>query len=171
MEQYTLDGEKYYYKNGKWLTSNFTSVPIGIVSKLNSLVINNTDFENMSMDELREVLNGARDSNNTILVQRALDAAMDIATISDIRSLLPRLTSNYRKMNNPQMAIDVAQKYLDEYEKKVWSPALFTSIAAAYCDVADYDTARQMADRARGLSANQPSGELINVYSRLKSVE
>lgn len=57
------------------------------------------------------------------------------------------------------------------FSKRLRWQWLFTSIAAAYCDVVDYVTARQMANRARALSGGQSSVELINVYSRLKAVE
>ena len=37
MDTYMLDGEKYYYNNGKWLTSSFMSAPMAQVSRLNKM--------------------------------------------------------------------------------------------------------------------------------------
>ena len=37
METYILDGENYYYNNGRWLASNYMSAPMAQVSRLNKL--------------------------------------------------------------------------------------------------------------------------------------
>lgn len=55
--------------------------------------------------------------------------------------------------------------------EKVWSAALFTSIAAAYCDIDNYETARKFANLARSISGMESSPELISVYKRIKQSE
>lgn len=171
MDTYIYDGEKYYYKNGKWLTSTYTSAPLAIVSKLNQLLIKNEDLGGNNYDELITIIDGARMSDNYQLAAQALEVAIRIASEDDIRKLLPRLTSNYRKLGRSQTAIDISKAYTDQYGKKVWSAALFISIAAAYCDIDNYETARKFANLAQSISGMESSPELISVYKRIKQSE
>ncbi len=171
MDSYELDGEKYYYKNGKWLTSNYMSVPTAIISRLNKLLVEKEDISEKSVDELIEMLDGAKRSENTQLALKSAERAMEIASVSEIRTLLPRLTSLYRQIGRPQKAVDTAEEYLEKHKKNVWSPALFTSIAAAYCDLDQFDISRKYANKAKALTGNNSSPELISVYARLKNLE
>lgn len=169
LETYYLDGEKYYYKDGKWLTSSYIEVPLAIVNELNNLLINTEEFTDKSMHELLEIIDSSRCADNIYLAAKVIKAALEIASIPGIRKLLPRLTSNYRRLGMPQKAIDIAKFYTDEYGKKVYSSALFTSVAAAFCDIGNYDKAKKFADLAKGYSAGDSSIELISVYKRIKS--
>lgn len=171
MEKYLLNGEEYTYRNGTWFDSRYTIAPLAIASKLNQLLINNTDFEAMSVEELLKIIDGSRKSDNIQLAAQVLEVAIRKASVDEIRNLLPRLTSNYRKLGRPQAAIDISKAYTDEYKKKVWSPALFTSVAAAYCDIEDYEMARKYANLARRISGEEASVELISVYKRIKEAE
>ena len=56
MDTYTYDGEKYYYKNGKWLTSTYTSASLAIVSKLNQLLMKNEDLSGKIMMNQSQLL-------------------------------------------------------------------------------------------------------------------
>lgn len=171
MIEYYYEGEKYINRNGKWLDSRYLAVPKAIESILNQRLIKDVDFESKTMEELIEIIDGSRAADNIYLASQALEAAIRKASVNEIRMLLPRLTSNYRKMGRPQTAIDISKSYTDEYKKKVWSPALFTSIAAAYCDLDDYLTARKFANLARSISGERASIELTNVYKRIKEAE
>lgn len=171
MEKYFMDGEEYTYRNGKWLDSRYTIAPLAVANKLNQLLIKNTDFEAMSIEELLKIIDGSRKSDNIQLAAQVLETAIRKASVDEIRKLLPRLTSNYRKLGRPQTAIDISKIYTDEYKKKVWSPALFTSIAAAYCDIDDYEVARKFANLARSISGQEASVELVSVYKRIKEAE
>lgn len=168
MDACTLNGEKYYYRNGKWMTSGMLTAPFGLWGKLNKLLEDNADYTSKSIDELLEIIDGARDAENYHVASVVLNAALEKADADEIRQLLPRLTSNLRKQNNPEKAIQEANKYMEMIGKKAYSPALFTSIAAAYCDLDDYKTGKEWANRARALSGGESSPELINVYSRIK---
>lgn len=168
MQTYELEDNKYYYNNGKWLTSSFTTPPLAVVSKLNKLLINQEDFSQKTMDELLEIIDRSRASENIQLAAQAIEAALRIATLPELRSLLPRLTSNYRKIGRAKSAIEIADSYLEEYGRQLWSPALFTSLAAAYCDLDDYEKGKHLADRARSISGTEASPELVSVYKRIK---
>ena len=171
MDKYYIDGEEYIFKNGKWLTSSFMIPPLAIVNKLNKMMQSSGNIEKMRMDELLEVVDNSRERENYRLAEQALERAMTIAKEDEIKIILPRLTSNYRKQGKPQEAIDVSEKYLSQYGTMLYSPMLFTSIAAAYCDLGDFVNARLNANRARSLSGSQSSVELISVYSRINKEE
>lgn len=166
MDKYELDGETYYFNNGKWLTSNYMSVPTSIISRLNKQLT-----EDISLKPVREligILDGAKQGKNDQYALKIAKEALDRADISEIRQLLPRVTSLYRNNNQSQKAIDVATEYINKYDKKVMSSALYTSLAAAYCDINNLGLARKYANKAKALSAENSAPELISVFARLK---
>ena len=166
MEKYTLDGESYYYKNGKWLDSHFVSVPMSMMQKLNKLILDSDDYRMKSAEELMEIIDNSKGSENLQLAGRALEDALDKANSVEVRKILPRLTSFLRKMGDSQRAIQICKDYTAQYGKAVYSSPLFTSIAAAYCDIGDFTTAKKFADRAFAFDG-KGSGELSSVYGRI----
>ena len=135
MDVYEMDGQKFYYDKGRWLTSRFMIAPTELTSRLNMLLIEKEDLSSKSMDELLKILDGAKHGNNTQYAVKVAEKALEKAEeVTEIRRLLPRLTSLYRQVGNPKKAIDIAKEYTDMFNRRVWSQALLTSIAAAYCD-------------------------------------
>lgn len=171
METYYLEDEKYYYKNGKWFTSSMIVAPMGLVSRLNKLLVKDVDFSSKSMEELLTIIDGARSADNNTLAAQVLETAIRISSSDELQKLLPRLTSNYRKTGKSQTAIDMAESYINKYGKQVESNALYTSLAAAYCDIENFEIARKLANKARALSAGESSPELISVYVRIKKMK
>lgn len=171
METYEYNGEKYYFKKGKWLKSDYTVAPISVVTELNKLLMENENFEEKSVDEIIKLLDGAKMTSNTGFALKLAEEAMEKASLSEARALLPRITSLYRIKHRPEKAIEVGEHYIGIYEGKIWSPSLFTSLAAAYCDLNELEKARKYANRARAISGNNSSVELMSVYARLKKLE
>ena len=171
MESYEYNGEKYYFKKGKWLKSDYTVAPISVVTELNKLLMENENFEEKSVDEIIKLLDGAKMTSNTGFALKLAEEAMEKASLSEARALLPRITSLYRIKHRPEKAIEVGEHYIGIYEGKIWSPSLFTSLAAAYCDLNELEKARKYANRARAISGNNSSVELMSVYARLKKLE
>ena len=101
------------------------------------------------------------------MAAKGLENALEKANISEVRRILPRLTSLLRKRGQPEKAIEICETYTQLYNKPVYSSPLFTSIAAAYCDIGDYTTAKKFADRAFAFDG-KGSGELSSVYQRIK---
>lgn len=166
--KFELDGEIYYYTNGKWIDSKYMSVPSSIVSRLNRMLTLSEDFSEKSMAELIKTIDVAKLSENTQLAIKAAETGLKKADLAGVRMLLPRLTSLYRISGRPQKAIDVYEEYLAKYGKSIHSPSLFTSLAAAYCDLELTEEARKYANKANAMASGDP--ELISVYARLKSM-
>ena len=164
----SYDGETYLYKNGTWYTTSMTKAPLAVVNKLNTLLVEDEDLTDKSMEELMEMIDDSRKTDNFLLSAKALSEAIKKAKPIEIKQLLPRYTSNLRKMGQSQKAINEANFYLNKYGRLVQTSALFTSIGAAYCDLGDYETGKQCANRARALSGGVSSAELISLYARLK---
>ncbi len=171
MESYEYNGEKYYFKKGKWLKSDYTVAPISVVNSLNKLLMENEDFETKTVDEIIKLLDGAKMSGNTGFALKLAEESLEKATLSEARALLPRITSLYRIKNRPERAVELGEHYIRVYESKISSPSLFTSLAAAYCDLNELEKARKYANRARAISGNNSSVELMSVYARLKKLE
>ncbi len=171
MESYEFNGEKYYFNKGKWLKSDYTVAPIGVINSLNMLLMEREEFKTKTVDEIIQMLDGAKMSGNTGFALKMAEESMEKATLSEARALLPRITSLYRIKNRPERAVEVGEHYIRIYESEIWSPSLFTSLAAAYCDLNELEKARKYANRARAISGNNSSIELMSVYSRLKKLE
>lgn len=171
MQKFELDGEVYIYNNGKWLTSGYMSAPVGMLGQLNALLAQDEDFTSKSETELISIIDNAKQNNNNHLAIKAAEEAMKRHKMSVDRQVLPRLTSLYRESGNPHKAIELYEKSCAKYEMSLQSPALFTSLAAAYCDMGEIETARKFANRAKAMARGVSSQELINVYSRIKSLE
>jgi hypothetical protein len=71
----------------------------------------------------------------------------------------------------PQEAIEKCKIYLTLYPG-AFSPILDTSLAAAYCDIMDYDNARKHINRAYAQSAHlsiEDRRQISLVYKRIQS--
>lgn len=176
MEKYNYNGETYYYNDGRWMTSKFVTAPAGVLGALNALRMKDVDLSKLSVSELIAMTDGARMGDSNIhLAMQAIYTALDKANMSELRVLLPRGTSNYRKLGQSRKAIEFAENAIEKYGKSVYSPVLFTSLAAACADVAENDNdaellkrAKYYADRANGMSGGKASIELKSVYARLR---
>ena len=171
-ETLIMDGETYYLIKGKWVNSHFTAVSKEELYKLNALRVKNINFDDKPLEELIELAQSMKDNDDLIYSKRLFEDLLDKCHDSTtIRSILPRYTSILRKLQKPDMAIEVADDYLGRFGKSVSSPALHTSLAGAYCDKGDYTEARLQANRAMAMSAGNASIELQSVYARIKSME
>jgi len=171
-EKYVVDGTTYYYINGKWVDSCYTTVTKSILFKLNAARLKSLDFENSDFSELIKIAQEMKENEDFVLSYRLFDTLLKKTDdLSVIRSILPRYTSTIRKLERPNEAIQIAEDYINKYGKEINSSALMTSVAGALCDIGDYVEARKKANKARALSAGNSSPELISVYSRIKSME
>ena len=171
-EQYTMDDETYYLMNGKWVDSQFTTVSKEEMYKLNAIRIKNINFDDIEISKLIKMAQEMKDSDDYIFSKKLFDTIFERCSDKEVvRSILSRYTSILRNLEQPEEAIEVAEKYISLYGKYVYTPALFTSLAGAYCDIGDYVEARKKANVAKAMSGENASLELINVYARIKSME
>lgn len=171
MEKYEMDGEVYYYRNGRWLDRRYLQVPDELSRKLNKLKIDE-EVEPKSIDELFEYLYKTDFAGNTNLINGTIARILTKAKERDeLKFVLPRLSSYYRQTGQSFRAIHLFEEYDEKYGRDIWSAPFFTSVAAAYCDQTDTDNATIFADRAMEIDGERCSEELGKVRERIKRIK
>jgi len=164
----TYNDEDYYFSNGKWLTSGNMMAPMGIVPQLNKLLTASESQNNgeKSFEEYKELVDKTKDAENYQLAYMYAKEAIKTLPSWDVQLMLPRFTSICRLLNKPEEAIQVAEEHISKYKKDIESPMLFTSVAAAYCDIGDYVRAKEYANKAYS-QKGKGDVELMLVYKRI----
>ncbi len=169
---FVMNGEKYHLVKGKWYNSQYMAVTKEELYKLNAIRIKNLTFENKTIEELIEIAQSMKDNDDLVYSRKLFeDLLFQCHDISTIRSILPRYTSILRKLQNPDVAIEISKKYIRRFGQSVGSSVLYTSLAGAYCDMGDYAEARHQANKAFAMSNGNASIELQSVYDRINKTE
>ena len=171
VEKILMDGIEYTLRNGVWY-QGYTRVSKSEMYKLNSLRSKSIDYDNMDLEELIDMAQSMKDSEDYLTSKKIFETLLEKRVEPKVaRLVLSRYTSVLRKLGKPQEAIDTAEIYLSVYGGAVKTPALFTSLAGAYCDIGDYFEARKKANVAMAMSGGKAGPELQSVYARIKSLE
>lgn len=165
--EYTIEGEKFTYIEGKWYNEAKLIVPKAYYDKLNQMMCENVKFDSFTMTELMNFISEAKAAENYQMAIAGIKAAMDKATYQEIKSLLPQMVLFYKKINNPERAIKVAKEYLNVFGKRLWSVPLFTAIASAYYDLGDMDNAIEQANIAKSLAGPNLNMELKHLLDKI----
>lgn len=169
MEKIELDGEIYYFINNSFVDSSFCRVPDEIQRKLSQIHFKQFDYKSYKKEELLSFLKALKESEQFIKAKEVAEFALQ--TYCDdqmlVKQVLPIITSVYRHLHQSALAISVAQKYTDLY--KCDSSALWTSIAAAYCDVGEFKEALTFIKLAirKQRGTRMPSFEQKEVLKRI----
>lgn len=168
--QATLNGEQYMLVKGKWLDSHFIETPLNVAIQLTEQILN-SNVNDFSDEELEKFLMGFKEQGLVTQALRVADVLYERYLAREdsfkVRWLMPIETSLLRMSHTPQRAIDFYVAQVAKFGKDVESPQLLTSIAAAYCDVHDYASAKRLCDRAYAWGGH--SYELSAVYGRIKA--
>lgn len=177
MEKYPtveIDGEIYRKINGQWVDSMFLKPPREIFVKIIRKFYNFDRLSEYPIEELREQLLYCK---NEKLFCEATAFADELqsryeagtygrANVSSLRWLLPVRTSVCRMKDNPVGAIKIYNDAQARFGDRVVSGPLYVSIAAAFCDMEDYETAIEFCKKAR--AHGERSEELNKVWKRAK---
>ena len=162
-----VDGNKYYLYEGKLADKTGRSLPEGTAISILNKYYRSFDTGFYSEEEWKEYVKGIKEANLWKLCVDVIELEFVNEHNGDfIRSVLPIYSSALRKMKKSNRVVEFWEKNSVSYSK-YGSPEFFTSLAAAYCDIGDYLNAKQFANRA--LASGGSSGELTNVYSRIKA--
>ncbi len=176
METYMCEigDKKYIFHEEKWVTAGNVTAPTALWPALNQKLLSDIDFDSITYEELRDWVDRLKVHDNVVLAEKVLAIALEKAAkggeVLEIRGLLPRATSLLRKEHKAKDAIDLAKNSIDAYGPSVETTVLYTSLAAAYIDVGDYEAALKSANRAYAMSGGKGSAELTAVYSRLRTL-
>lgn len=167
-----FEGEIYYFNKGKLYDDSYLEVPQSISKKVVTHYYNNLNYNEFDEEKFLEYLKNLKASELYSKCISAVEYAFKKFSYSEelCKIILPIATSCYRLQGEPKQAISFWEERKTTFYSCV-SSALFTSLAAAYCDIEDYDNAKKNADRACALSGGpqKMAQELIGVYSRIKA--
>ena len=178
MEKYPtveIDGEIYRNINGRWVDSSSLVPPREILKQIIRKFYYFDSLVKYSAKELREQLLYCKNEELTdeaIAIADELQSRYEVgvrgrADISGLRWLLPVRTSLYRMKGNPRKAIEIYLDAMSRWGDGVVSGPLYVSIAAAFCDIGDYETAIEFCKKTWALG--ERSEELKIVWKRAKS--
>lgn len=168
-----IDSEIYRKINGQWVDSKFLVPPREILELIIHKLFNLDRLSQYPTEELREQLLYCKNEKlfpEAIAFADELQSRYEtgvngIVNIPGLRWILPVSTSLYRMMGNPHRAIEIYNNAITKFGEGVTSGALYVSIAAAYCDLEDYETALKFCNKAWALGDR--SLELQAVYKRI----
>ena len=171
MEKVVINNETYYINNGRVYDSSFLEAPKDIARAIWESWFASVDFSNMEESQLLEHIKKLKGAEYYTECLRVIEYGLQRFNKSAhyYRTVFPMITSCYRSLNQPQKAIDfwMENKYIFT---SCLSVPLLTSLAAAYCDLENYDLAKKCANRAyaiQGGSKNYQT-ELSLVYQRIR---
>lgn len=170
MNRFIFENENYYYINNKFYDSSFIEVDAKLGARLLRPYYKDFNFNLLSKDELLTLIHTAKEMGLYLVSKEASEYGLKTyKDFSFITIVSPILSSSLRKLNKPQEATEIIEKYNITNQMK--SAPLLTSIAAAYCDLNDFILAKKFADHAcaKLRAIKQDSPELAMVYKRIKT--
>lgn len=171
MEKFEFEGNIYIYHNNQYYDEHFIALCKNDLLKVMAARAEKINYKLFSESELLDLIKNYKKNELYEIAKKISEYGMEKYYYNDkfIRSVLPIFTSCCRKLNMPNEAIRKSNLYL---KASTCSPALNTSLAAAYCDIGDYNNAKKHAGLAYAKLANLPYNEKIeiaNVYARIKA--
>lgn len=170
MQEIIFKGEKYYFNKGKLYDESFLEVSTAISETVLTQYFGSIDYTNMEEEEFVEHLKNLKRANsvNKCLEMIGYGLGKFSASTDYYTTVFPIITSCYRNIGKPEKAIAFWMENKGIF-KNCLSVPLLTSLAAAYCDVGQYELALKCAQKAyamQGGSKNYAT-ELSNVYHRI----
>lgn len=172
MEKIVYEKGTYYFNDGVVYDENFIAVPSGESKKILRDYYRGDDYKNLGEADFLARLKNLKAGELFGECLEAIDfgLAKFCGSTNFYRIVLPMVTSCHRMAGNPQKAIDFWNEnkaICSEYA----SGPLMTSLAAAYCDVGNYELAKKFANRAYAIQGGSKdyATELSLVYQRIKN--
>ena len=165
-----FEGRKYKRYNGNWIDSDYVIAPLIVQEALDKRYAKSLSLEQFSVKELVALADDFKNNESYLLAEKHYREALSRPNIewNDRKYIYPRLTSCLRLLDRPQEAVDLYWKIKKKYGNTMMTDGLLTSVAAAYCDLKQYDEARKRANQAHAMVNGKSSPELISVYARIK---
>ena len=155
-EEIVYENKVYYKRNGKWYDNSYCEVPTGIQNKLNSVYNQSINYDILNYSTIIEIADGFKKSNSFIMAINTYEKAIEkTEKVDDIKYILPRITSCYRRNNQEYKAIELYKKICQKYGYEILNEVLLTSIAAAYCDLGEFENARKCANKAYAIAGGK----------------
>ena len=141
MDKLEYEGQIYYRTTAKWTDDRHLVVHESLQRKLNQLYLEAADTFAYSVEDLLREGDKLKESGSyeaAIKFYEKAEADCDERTLSYI---LPRISSCYRHCHMAEKAINLFSRAKSKYGEDFITPVLLTSVAAAYCDLREYENA------------------------------
>lgn len=168
-EEMEFEGEIYIHRDGKWHTKSYCEVPVSLQSKLNSKFNSLVNFKIMSCKQLVKIGDGYKKSESFQLAIKSYEETISKTKDKNIiKYILPRITACYRKCNQPQSAVELYSKVCKKYGYDILNVPLLASVAAAYCDLNEYYSAKKCVNKALSQLNGECPDELKALIVKIK---
>jgi tetratricopeptide (TPR) repeat protein len=167
LETIEYKGEIYTRRNAKWIDSRHLVVCETLQRVLNLLYLEQLDYSQYSTRDLVVEGDKFKESSSYQSAISFYEKALEDCDEVTHQYILPRITSCYRKNNMPRKVIDLFSETKRKYGTDFITPVLLTSVAAAYCDLKEYENALRCCKWAYK-TFGEFNPNLSNVYARIK---
>ncbi len=138
------EGQIYIRANNKWVNENYRVAPSAIQSTLNQKFFSEENLKNFSAGRLMQIGAIYKNTSSEHLAIICFKKALEKDNGRLLKYILPMLTSCLRKQGKAKEVVEIFSEIKQKYGSEVFTPPLLTSIAAAYCDLYEYDNAKKM---------------------------
>lgn len=162
------NGKTYTRNNSKWVDADFMVVHEALQRQLNQIYFQSIDFSSYSLYDLISEGDKFKASYTYDAAIVFYEKAIEQCDEEDLKYILPRITSCYRQEKRPKKAIEVLSYAKAKYGEDMITPALLTSVAAAYCDLQEYENAMRCCKWAYKRYGGDADLSLSLVLARIK---
>ncbi|MBE6804644.1 MAG: hypothetical protein E7528_07095 [Ruminococcaceae bacterium] len=171
MLEFEYKGKIYARYNSKWCDKNYIVVPLYMQNELNKCYYDFVKNSCFNFAELVDIGDEFKKGDSYNWAIEIYLLANEKASKSEVSTVLPRITSCYRKMNKPKMAIDIFMIAINRHGMEYFTPFLLTSVAGAYCDLKKTKEARKCCQFACQKNNGQTNEMIENVLRRIETIE
>lgn len=165
-------GKLYTRNNSKWVDKDHMVVPVYLQHILNTLTFD--EDEALSYEEAKSEGDKYKAGESYKLAVKYYEEALKKAdNFPRVATVLPRITSCYRKIGEARKAINLLSEVKSKYGEDIINTPLLTSVAAAYCDLGEPENAIRCckwAYKTLKSESSEGSAELSNVFTRAKKM-
>ena len=168
MAEVVYDGKTYTRNNSKWIDRDCMVVHETLQRELNRLYLATLDLSLYSLKDLISEGDNFKDSYTYDYAIAFYEKSVELCDEETLKYILPRITSCYRHNKMPKKAIELFAFAKGKYGEDFITPVLLTSVAAAYCDLQEYENALRCCRWAYKRFGGDFDQSLSNVFSRIK---
>ena len=169
MISFVYEGLKYIRYNERWCDEHYMIAPLCVQSALDRQYADSLNLEEYDTNELLKLADNFKNNQSYHLAIRYYYEVIKRVDIVECSYIYPRLSSCYHKVGRAREAIELMTFLKNKFGLQSISAVLLTSVAAAYCDLLEYDNALKCANRAYVLMGKRTSLELSLVYKRINN--
>ena len=168
MDRIEYNGRAYTRNNSKWLDRDNMVVHETLQIILNQMFLKTLDLSSYRLYDLISEGDKFKESYTYDYAIAFYERAIELCDEETLKYILPRITSCYRHEKRPGKAIELFTEAKGKYGEEFITPVLLTSVAAAYCDLREYENAMRCCKWAYKRYGGDCDPSLSNVYARIK---